>query len=324
MKLSRVSEIFDVRYGVNLELSNIKKEKNGIAFVSRTEKNNGLSARVKHMSHIAPNPKNTISVAGGGSVMASFLQKEPYYSGRDLYYLKPKIKLTDIEMLYYCMCLRANRYKYSFGRQANKTLRDLLIPSSDAIPVWVYETKIPKIVKKPIIDKKHDLDIKNWQYFNIVDLFWVKGTKSFTKIEIKEYNTGAFPYVVTSSKNNGTQGFYDHHAEKGGVLTIDSATVGSCFYQKNNFSASDHVEKLIPKFTINTYVALFITTIINQEKYRYGYGRKFAQMRIKNTKIKLPSKEGEPHWEFMENYIKSLDYSAALADQNQNNKKDKI
>lgn len=30
---------------------------------------------------------------------------------------------------------------------------------------------------------------------------------------------------------------------------------------------------------------------------------------MKNSKIKLPSKEDSPDWDFMENYIKSLAYS---------------
>ena len=85
-----VSEYFDVIYGVNLELSNLETDTSGINFVSRTARNNGVSAKVRLIPDLEPNPENTISVSGGGSVMESFLQKEPYYSGRDLFYLKPK------------------------------------------------------------------------------------------------------------------------------------------------------------------------------------------------------------------------------------------
>ncbi len=167
-------------------------------------------------------------------------------------------------------------------------------------------TKVPKKENNSLL-----LDIKNWKYFNIETIFKVKGSKSFTKSEIKNYQDGKFPYVVTSSENNGVQGLYDRYTEEGNVLTIDSATVGSCFYQKYNFSASDHVEKLIPKFNMNIYSALFLVTIINLEKIRYGYGRKFAQLRIKTTDIKLPQdKNGNPDWKFMEDFIISLPYSS--------------
>lgn len=308
-----LSDIFEVEYGANLELSNIVQNVNGIPFVSRTEKNNGISAKVSLISNIKPNPKNTISVACGGSVMSSFLQKKPYYSGRDLYYLKPKISLTDNEMFYYCMCLKANKYRYSYGRQVNKTLKDIKIPEVNSIPAWVNTAKIKKPSKKPLLSKEINLIQDHWAWFNLSDLFDITGSKSFTKTTISKYGLGKYPYIVTSSENNGVQGFYNHYTEDGNVLTIDSATVGSCFYQCLKFSASDHVEKLIPNFKMNKYIALFLTTTLNLEKYRYGYGRKFSQTRIKQTKVKLPTvKNNQPDWQFMEDYIKSLPYSKSL------------
>lgn len=138
--MQKVSELFDVRYGVNLELNALEQTDDGINFVSRTAKNNGVSARVSPVKGIDPIPAGTISVAGGGSVMESFLQTEPYYSGRDLYYLTAKVPMTEQQKLYYCTCLRANKYRYNYGRQANRTLKDILIPSLDEIPPWVEET----------------------------------------------------------------------------------------------------------------------------------------------------------------------------------------
>ncbi len=122
-----ITQYFDIIYGANLELVHLILDPKGINFVARTSKNNGVVATVKAISDIKPNPANTISVSAGGSVMESFLQKEPYYSGRDLFYLKPKIELTDKQLLYYCMCLKANKYKFNYNRQANKTLPELNI-----------------------------------------------------------------------------------------------------------------------------------------------------------------------------------------------------
>jgi len=69
----------------------------------------------------------------------------------------------------------------------------------------------------------------------------------------------------------------------------------------------------VPKFEMNSYTALFLQTIINLEQFRYSYGRKFNQTRIKSTKIKLPvNAQNQPDWQFMEDYIKSLPYSASL------------
>ncbi len=135
----KVDELFDVRYGVNLELNALRQNPDGINFVSRSARHNGVTARVELVLGVEPLPAGTITVAGGGSVMESFLQPQPYYSGRDLYYLIARKELTNAEKLYYCACLRANKYRYSYGRQANRTLRDILIPSPDALPEWVNQ-----------------------------------------------------------------------------------------------------------------------------------------------------------------------------------------
>ena len=174
MKLVPVSEIFNVHYGVNFELNKMTLDTNGINFVSRTAKNNGVSAKVKKLLNKIPNPKNTISVAGGGSVMESFLQKAPYYSGRDLYYLVPLVDLTDEELLYYCSCLRANKYRFNYGRQANRTLKELLIPAKSEIPTWVYEEDISKFdnANKSFSNEQTGIiDIKTWATFKLDVLF---------------------------------------------------------------------------------------------------------------------------------------------------------
>ncbi len=67
----------------------------GIPFVGRSDRNNGVTARVLPIAGVTPNPSGTLSVAGGGSVLATFLQLEPYYSGRDLFYLTSLAPMTD-------------------------------------------------------------------------------------------------------------------------------------------------------------------------------------------------------------------------------------
>ena len=58
---------------------------------------------------------------------------------------------------------------------------------------------------------------------------------------------------------------------------------------------------------------MFLTTLIHIEKYRFNYGRKWDKELMRKSNIKLPVKsDGTPDWEFMENYIKSLPYSANL------------
>jgi len=156
------------------------------------------------------------------------------------------------------------------------------------------------------------IDSKKWKEIELQNIFDIKGSKTTPKLKLIESGEGKYPYVTTRASNNAVDGFYSTWTDKGNVLTIDSATIGYCSFQEDDFSASDHVEKLIPKFEMNIYTALFLQTIINLEQFRYSYGRKYNQERIRKTKIKLPFKDKKPDWKFMEEYIKSLPYSGSL------------
>lgn len=157
-----------------------------------------------------------------------------------------------------------------------------------------------------------ELNVQDWKEFKLSDYFNVIGTTT-TKLDtlIDEYGMGNYPYVTTQATNNGVAGYYNCYTEEGNILVADSAVAGYVSYQPYNFSASDHVEKIMPKFPFNKYVAMFLVTILNLENYRYSYGRKFNQDNIRNTVMKLPAKQTSngsyiPDWQFMEDYIKSL------------------
>ncbi len=313
MKLIPIYKLFDIKYGNGFELVNLeqckKNDTNSVNFVSRTEKNNGISAFVKKIDGIEPIPADTISVAVSGSVLATFLQPQPYYTGFHVMILIPKKKMTKLEMLFYAYCIEKNKYKYNYGRQANRTLKDILIPirmpdEYNAINLH----KINTLKEDSIIKKNFKLNMDNWEFFNLDTLFNISGSATTSILELEEYGIGEYPYVTTQATNNGVEGFYNFYTETGNVLTVDSAVLGFCSYQSKNFSASDHVEKLIPKFEMNKYIAMFLVTILNLEQYRYNYGRKCSQSRIKQAKIKLPAKNGTPDFNFMENFIKSLPY----------------
>ena len=169
-----------------------------------------------------------------------------------------------------------------------------------------------QVTNKPFTPTLIPLSLNTWGIFNLVDLFNISGSKTTPLLELEEYGKGEFPFVTTQATNNGVEGFYNFSTELGNVLTVDSAVLGYCSYQSYNFSASDHVEILKPKFEMTKYVAMFLVTIMNLEKYRYNYGRKCSQSRMKKIAIKLPTKDGKPDFVYMENYIKSLPYSESI------------
>ena len=151
-------------------------------------------------------------------------------------------------------------------------------------------------------------DTSGWEEFKLSDLFEISGSTTTPKQELEKYGNGEYPYITTQAIYNGIAGYYNKWTEQGQCLTIDSAVLGTCFYQSKNFSASDHVEILRPKFTINREIGLFLSIIINRmgNILGYAYTKKRSQTALKKEKISLPTdKDGKPDWEFMENTIKS-------------------
>lgn len=159
------------------------------------------------------------------------------------------------------------------------------------------------------------LDTKEWKEFRVGDLFEVTGSTTTPLEELEDIGPGVFPYVTTSATDNGVAGFYSRKTEEGNIICIESACAAYSTYQAEPFSASDHVEKCIPKFEMNAYIAMFLVTILNMDQYKYSYGRKCNQIRIRDRIIKLPvDSNGDPDWQFMEHYIKSLKMAIMLSD----------
>ena len=116
-------------------------------------------------------------------------------------------------------------------------------------------------------------------------------------------------------KNNGLVGFVNTRPEhRGNVLTVArNGSVGETFYQEKDFCSTEDVHVFNPKFKMNKYIALFLITLIRKEKYKYSYGRKWGLERMNESIIKLPiCNTGNPDWQFMEDYVKSLPYSSNL------------
>ena len=333
----KLSDVFILNRG--RRLTRLNQTLGSIAYISSTKENNGIDNYITPPDYMKIY-QNAMTINNSGSVGYCFYHPYKFVASDHCTVIRIKDKAINLNQyisLFLKVVLEKMCYKYNFGREiSDKRISQEFVnlpainnSSGEYQPDWQFMEDFIKSISKKVdfgdaisgIDKLQNThrqpDISDWREFDLDKIFEIIGTKSHTIIQIEGYGAGEYPYVVTSSKNNGVQGYYGHHTENANVLTIDSATVGSCFYQERPFSASDHVEKLIPKFEMNVYISMFLKTVMEREKFRYGYGRKFSQIRIKQSKIKLPAIQTsagtyQPDWQFMENYVKSLPYSSHL------------
>lgn len=157
-----VGDVFKIKYGINMELNACEEcdmnDSESVAFVARTAENNGVSAYVKKEKGKVPQKAGTITCAGGGSVLSTFVQFHDFYSGRDLYLLNEKEALSIKTKLFLTTIILKNQYKYSYGRQANKTLPSLVLK----LPIQRNTNGIPVIDKEK---KYHNKGyIPDWQF----------------------------------------------------------------------------------------------------------------------------------------------------------------
>ncbi|MCL1862504.1 MAG: restriction endonuclease subunit S [Defluviitaleaceae bacterium] len=306
----KVKDLFELRQGNGFELMHMSSTDEGldVNFVSRTAQNNGVVAQVDIVESTKPFEDGSITVALGGSVLSAFVQKNPFYTSFHVMVLVPKENMTLGEKLYYCMCIKANAYKYSYGRQANKTLRELELP--DIIPQWVYETSIKPITTTKLAAVDSLSSIKNWGIYSLGELFKFHKGKRLTK---EDMNEGVVNFIGAISENNGVRQCIDVEPMfSPNCITVNyNGSVGEAFYQHEPFWASDDVNVLYADgWTLNRHIAMFVITIIKSSRYKFSYGRKWTLEKMKESTIKLPKAlDGSPDWLYMEKYIKSLSYS---------------
>ena len=316
--MKKINDLFYVQYGNSLDLASLtqcnKTNKNAINFVSRTSKNNGVSAVVEKIAGTKPLPEGTLTVAVGGSVMETFLQPEKYYTGYHVLVLTPKIEMTDNEKLYYCACIRTNKYKYNYGRQANKTLKDIIVPEILQIPDFVEQNSMPDYsdFSGSLNNEEIQLNTRDWKPFRYDELFNIERGKGPRKQDLDD---GNIPFITSTDTNNGLTAYTNYvPCHNGNTITVNrNGSVGEAFYQEIPFCSTEDVHVFNPKFKMNKYIAIFFISLIRKEKYRFNYGRKWGIDRMNSSIIKLPiKKDGTPNFEFMDRYIKSLQYSSNI------------
>jgi|SRR3989338_5399882 len=315
MRLAPLNTIFDIEYGSQLDLNKMEFKEDGVNFVSRTRKSLGVVARVERLRSTEAYPAGLITVTLGGTyLLSAFVQQQEFYTAQNVKVLTPKRKMDFKEKIFYCLVISKNRFRYtSHGREANISLDTLLVPAE--MPARWGKLSLSKydVDPDPLLNKKVGLDTSEWSYFDLVSLFDVSASQDELIDQLTP--TGKTPYVTSSDEDNGVTDFVEEPATNlAGTITANrGGSVGFFYYQPVPYKATPvDVRILTPKFPMGVYRGLFLKTVLQLEKYRFNYSRKMGTGRLNTLKIKLPSRNNEPDWDFMESYIKSLPYSRAL------------
>ena len=95
-----------------------------------------------------------------------------------------------------------------------------------------------------------------------------------------------------------------------GCISVNrNGSVGYAFFHPYQALYGNDTRKIVP-FRKNRWANFFIARAITQQKEKYGYGLKLGTERLKKQYIMLPANnKEEPDYEYMENYIRNIEFS---------------
>ena len=309
-----VCSLFAIGSGHQLSKSRLEPladASEAVAYVSRTHRRNGLDAWTAPIPGLTPSPAGAITVClrSRNHALASFVQPFAFYTSYHVAVLTPLSPMSTAEKLWWCKCIEQNRFRFNFGRQANRTLGALQVPA--AVPDSVKSLQVPKLAKAGAT-KALKLPIASWPKVTLTDLFDLLPGKQSVR---RNMARGKTPWVSGSDENNGITGYVDVVPEfEAGCLTVASnGSIGASFYQPDPFTASADVTVLRPRFDMGALCGLFLCSLMRHESFRYNYARKWTMGRMQTTRIPFPMDSlGKPDPTAVEAAVKGSPYAQLI------------
>jgi hypothetical protein len=147
-------------------------------------------------------------------------------------------------------------------------------------------------------------------------LFEVKTVKGLDEGKlslIDQKQNDYFEFVGRTRVNNGIKGYVTNlRIEPNPKSVISVSQIGTIVAQIRNekWYASQNIFSLRQKNTYQNLISIFSVSIINKslgESFSDGYGNYPTLNTLKNLKIKLPTKNNQIDFEFMESFIAELE-----------------
>jgi hypothetical protein len=282
-----LSELFSIQYGHSLELNRLRRTTpgQGIPFISRKMGDNGIAAYVEPVAGVTPNPAGDLTCAlSGNGVLSTFVQDRPYYTAFHVACLRPFHDLTMEQKLFYCACIRANRYRYGWGRQANRSLKGIQVPAPDELPAWLGDPSMRtgdlarrvagEVKGFHVSDPVSVSHEREWR--TVSELFDIKYGHSYELTNMVLDRNGV-NFVSRRTGNNGVSGRVKRTADEpspAGTLSVAlGGTVLETYVQPEPWYCGRDVAVLTAKSPMSLSQKLFYAVAIRWNRFRFNYGR---------------------------------------------------
>ena len=322
----KIFSIFSTNSGIDKNKLNLKK--GNLPYITRTDKNNAIDFFVSNQDKkYTVDNGNVITI--GLDTQTVFYQAHDFYTGQNIQILSNS-HLNYYNAQFLIPLIKKQMEKFNWGGNGATLTRlkrsKILLPINQKgepdypfMEQYMKHKEREKIAKfrnyiiKRIEQVKDYIEVeqlhkKEWNEFFIEDIAQIISGRDIYESERKKGNV---PYISATANNNGIGYFVgnDNETLEENCLSVNrNGSVGYSFYHPYKALFSNDCRKLRLKKQ-SPFVGKFVSRIITGQKDKYGYGYKMGTGRIKRQKILLPINSiGQPDYEYMENYIKKLEY----------------
>lgn len=272
--------------------------------------------------------RDAITVAYNGQPLTAKYRPYEFGAKDDVGVLVPRQPMTETTLVFITALLNARRWRYSYGR---KCFKRKLEGVEVEVPLTVVdglreldETRIASLLSstspdlRPAPHASDDADegapTIRWENKRLDDLFELERGDFHS---LKPLAKGTLATVSRTEADNGVVGYFERpHGSKvypAGLITVSSVT-GDAFVQAEEFIATDNVLVCIPKGTFAVTSAYFVAAMINQQKWRYGYGRQCYKAKLGAMTIAIPWRNSGLDEDAMGRVVEGRPYSSFVQD----------
>lgn len=146
-----------------------------------------------------------------------------------------------------------------------------------------------------------------WGEFKVKDIFEVTNSKPYHKNNLKITKKG-IPYITRTSFNNGLEEIVENiNVHKNPKNTISLGAENADFFYQSVEYITGNKMYIIQNDNISKNVGIFLVQSFRNsiKDCGFGYGKGLTGTRFKERIVILPmDSQGQPNWQFMEDYIK--------------------
>ena len=273
---------------------------------------------------------NCMTLSNSGSVGYLFYHDYDFVASDHctVIWLKDQsVELNQNIYLYLKVIIELMRPRYNFGREINNARLKKeyiylpIIENTEASIDWQYmEDYIKNLISTTKFNniestntKNEEINLSSWKEFEITEIFPQIESGKISNAALLQEGTD-IPYIGAKKKDAGVIKWVasnDDIISHGPCFSFICDGDGSVGYTNyipfTEFACTVNVH-LGKNELINKYNALFLVSVMDLQRQKYSFGRKWGK-RLNKTKVFLPAtEEGKVDWVYMEEYIKACCY----------------